>query len=317
MKKIFLSLLCSVLAYADPYLLIYHAKNLNTSIFHSAIVETIQDHLKSTIQECMGEAHAMRSTAMYYADGVGFIYHTDLDCSKIDASAMCADLFVMIKEQIKEIDVAVLGALIRKTLSQKLLDATAKERATILNQFEEYCASFDNETKDAFIDALELTIETSGIEVPLQDQENNGRMWIFQPVGLVNDQFVCHATPQEKEIIFTIIHEMGHRSLFSLLKEMSRLHRLGDQIRHVPPLDFLAAIFSHRESVQAMKEIKKSYFKWQNFIDGIADGMKKESCQELDEEKIKAFARLLSKNEKALIDAAHRKKWSEFVSLLF
>ena len=317
MKKIFLSLLCTVIAYADPYLFIYHAKNLNTSIFHSAIVETIHDHLKSTIQDCMGEPHAMRSLAMSYAEGVGFIYHTDLDCSSIDGSAMCADLFLMIKEQIKGVDVAQLAALIKKTLTQQLSAATVKERAMILAQFECYCASFDDEAKDAFIDALELTIETSGIEVPLHDQELGGRMWIYQPAGLVNDQFVCHATPQEKEIIFTIIHEMGHRSLFSLLKEMSRLHRLGDQIRHVPPLDFLAAIFSHRESVQAMKEIKKSYFKWQNFIDGVADGMKKESSQEVDEEKIKAFARLLSKNEKALLDAAHRKKWSEFVSLLF
>ncbi len=80
----------------------------------------------------------------------------------------------------------------------------------------------------------------------------------------------------EKELIHDIISTMAKKNPVELAFRKNTLERKGKKINHVHPLRFLGYIFADPHLKSSMKKIKKSYFKWEAFIDGLSKKMKYE-----------------------------------------
>ena len=94
------------------------------------------------------------------------------------------------------------------------------------------------------------------------------------------------------------------------------MNKMGDQIRHVPPMDFLAVIFSQEDLKHQMHSIKKSMFKWNSIVDNIAENMKKERKSPDFEDKVRNFATFLGVDAEALLHKVHHNDWAGFISQL-
>lgn len=82
-------------------------------------------------------------------------------------------------------------------------------------------------------------------------------------------------TQQERDKIFTLIHNMGTLGWTKLLFKKSAMEKIGDEIDHVHPMRFLAVIFANPHLKYCMGEVEKSSLKWGRFIKGCSKKMKK------------------------------------------
>lgn len=321
MKKIALALIIgSKMLLADPYLCSYSTSDLNASIFHPVIIETIHEHLKKTYSALVGKAGYFESSKMRFDHEKGCTYPSEIFLAESDPKLVINQLFIAIKEKIRALPIEEIMEVVKATLANKMTSFAESEKKEVIRQFNRYVQEFSEEKKHLFIDDLELkiTLMNKGMEVIHQNfdyDDDHSFSWIS--IGYKEGEYQITASLKEKEIISTIISEMGSKSLFSLFREKSRLTKLGDQIKNVPPMDFLSVIFLNPKLKGHMKEIYKSYFKWNNIVDGIAGNMEKENKRPDFEDKVRAFARSLGKDENLLLEKARRKEWDDFVHLLF
>ncbi len=82
---------------------------------------------------------------------------------------------------------------------------------------------------------------------------------------------------QSQKNISEIITTMANTSTVGLAFKAGHLRKLGDEVdRKVPsPLTFLHAIFSRPELAKAMKKVKESSMKYNNFCEGLYPNMQK------------------------------------------
>ncbi len=103
----------------------------------------------------------------------------------------------------------------------------------------------------------------------------------------------------DKRAIHKLITTMAEKNVVQLGFKKKSLEKLGDQIYHVHPLRFFGYIFSQPDLVYGMYEIKKSYFKWDNFVDGMSKKMREESRNNNLLKYVPGFAKALD------VDANH------------
>ncbi|MES2345514.1 MAG: hypothetical protein V4494_06230 [Chlamydiota bacterium] len=84
---------------------------------------------------------------------------------------------------------------------------------------------------------------------------------------------------EDERIIHKIISTMAEKNIFSLLFERRDLEKKGKQLDHLHPFRFLGVIFSNHHLRSSMREVKKSTFKWDGFMDGFSARMKEESIR--------------------------------------
>lgn len=101
-------------------------------------------------------------------------------------------------------------------------------------------------------------------------------------------------TPADRKKISDIITTMGTTSTFGLAFEQGRLERLGNEINHVPPLEFQAVIFSDPQLAYYMRVIRESSMKYNNYVAGLQPGLVKEYQDGYLLEKTKGFAKYLN-----------------------
>jgi hypothetical protein len=85
--------------------------------------------------------------------------------------------------------------------------------------------------------------------------------------------------PGEKQLIAKLLTTMANNNVFQLLLEKGRLEKIGRNIHHIHPMRFLGTVFTDRDLTWCMREIRKSHFKWDGFIDGFAERMKGEAAK--------------------------------------
>ncbi len=86
-------------------------------------------------------------------------------------------------------------------------------------------------------------------------------------------------TAQEKQLISKLLTTMADNNVFQLLIEKGRLEKIGKNIHHIHPMRFLATVFSDQQLTECMREIRRSHFKWDGFMDGFAQRMKGEAAK--------------------------------------
>jgi hypothetical protein len=67
---------------------------------------------------------------------------------------------------------------------------------------------------------------------------------------------------------------LAENNVFQLLLDKKSIEKRGKMIRPVHPLRFLGYIVSDSQLRRSLSSIKKSYFKWKNFVEGFEDKMK-------------------------------------------
>ncbi len=128
-------------------------------------------------------------------------------------------------------------------------------------------------------------------------------------------QFV-HMTYHDKEHVAELISTLASNHVGKLLFKRKHMNRLGDSVRHVPPIEFLGYIFSRPDLRNNMNEIRQSYFKWSNFIDGLAENIERELYSGRLMSELEEFALLVDRDVRELENAAQERNWNRFVQIL-
>ena len=106
---------------------------------------------------------------------------------------------------------------------------------------------------------------------------------------------------------------MGEKSVTKLVFETRRLNKLGDSIRHVPPLQFVGFVLTDGHLTNCLRKMKKSYFKWSTFMNGFSDNMDREFAEGRLQQDLPGFAELVGANKAVLEGYANKHAWENFV----
>lgn len=214
--------------------------------------------------------------------------------------------------QIHEVRVELLSILEKIKLegfSKEFFEETKEEAKITLAPLE----TQDIEALDniALVDFQPL-IASLSIDTPQRQKINLQAETIESP----NDFSELPLNDTEKKLIYKLISSMGEKNVIRLGLERKTYEKIGKKIHHVHPLRFLSYVFSDPTLKKAMKDISKSHFKWNGFIDGFSDKMRDEHSQNNLLRFIPAFAEQLHLNQDDITKYVHKKDWSGLVRFL-
>lgn len=86
-------------------------------------------------------------------------------------------------------------------------------------------------------------------------------------------------TAEDRKTICKLLMTMAENNVFKLLIEKKRLEQWGDEIYHVHPVRFLGTVFTDPRLIYFMREIRRSSFKWDGFVEGFAERMREEASR--------------------------------------
>ncbi len=123
-------------------------------------------------------------------------------------------------------------------------------------------------------------------------------------------------TDAEKKVAFELIKTMGEYNVISLWLRERHMHRLGRMVEHVPPIYFLAYVFSDPILKNSMRRIRDNYFKWSHFIGGLSPKMDEMARSGALYVELPHFADFLRINYDNLYERCRQHDWEEFVKQL-
>ncbi|MBM3208202.1 MAG: hypothetical protein FJZ57_06325 [Chlamydiae bacterium] len=92
--------------------------------------------------------------------------------------------------------------------------------------------------------------------------------------GTIEDFQQLRLTETDKKTIRKLVTTLSDHNVFQLLLDKKEIEKKGKSIRPVHPLVFLSYIVTDSHMRKSLSNIKKSYFKWKNFVEGFEDKMK-------------------------------------------
>jgi hypothetical protein len=120
----------------------------------------------------------------------------------------------------------------------------------------------------------------------------------------------------DKELIYKIIDTMAKDNVIKLGLKRKSMERKGKKIRHVHPLRFLGHIFADRHLKHCMREISRSSFKWNGFIDGLKDRIKEEAARNNLMQYVHGFAQQVNGDEQKIARYLENRDWEGLVRCL-
>ncbi len=121
---------------------------------------------------------------------------------------------------------------------------------------------------------------------------------------------------KEKRHIWTIITNMAEKNIFQLAFEKGAMEKRGNKINHVHPMRFLGYIFSEPELKSCVKNIKKSSFKWDAFVDGFARRMREENSNNNVLQYVPGFAQQVGSTPDKVKQYVQNKDWEGLIKSL-
>ncbi len=120
-------------------------------------------------------------------------------------------------------------------------------------------------------------------------------------------------TDEEKAIIYTLIHTIGTASWLQLLSQANTMHRYGQEIAHVHPLQFLAYILSDSTLTQDLKNIFENVLKKTGFLPGLSRQLSSEMEAGRLLPYLPSFAEAVGVDYAALQPLAEQGQWEAFI----
>lgn len=118
---------------------------------------------------------------------------------------------------------------------------------------------------------------------------------------------------EEKKIISKLVVTLAENNVFKLLFEKKKLEKLGKRINHVHPMKFLGTILGDPRLFHCLREIRKSTFKWEGFMDGLVRRMNEELSHNNIEKYIPGFASFVNKDPNKIQEFIERRDFEGMV----
>lgn len=116
------------------------------------------------------------------------------------------------------------------------------------------------------------------------------------------EKFKFDVSPKDQKIIFSILDIMAKNNVLSLGLKKGKLEDMGKSIEHVPPLQYLAAVFTNHQATRNMRAISKSSFKWNGFTKGFSKSMMKAHAASHLEPQLVSFSHYLHVDPNEVVD---------------
>jgi hypothetical protein len=123
-------------------------------------------------------------------------------------------------------------------------------------------------------------------------------------------------TDGDKELIYKIVDTMARDNVIKLGLKRKSMERKGKKIRYLHPLRFLGHVFADRHLRSCMREISRSSFKWNGFVDGMKDRIKEEAAKGNLLKFVHGFALHVHGDEKKIYHMIEKHDWEGLVRCL-
>ena len=123
-------------------------------------------------------------------------------------------------------------------------------------------------------------------------------------------------TDKERGKIFTLISNMGTLSWPKLILKKKKLDKIGKDIDHVHPLRFLSVVFSQPHLKSCMREVAGSSLKWNRFIKGLSEKLKKNAKANNLMKHVTGFAETVGADPYECYNYLIKQDWEGFVRYL-
>lgn len=150
-------------------------------------------------------------------------------------------------------------------------------------------------------------------EVPEQIAQENQ---VAPPKEVVDYYAQLPISGEERRMISKLIVTLAENNVFKLLFEKKKLEKLGKKLNHIHPLRFLGTILADPRLFHCFKEIKKSSFKWEEFMAGLVRRMNEELNHNNMEKFIPGFAAYLGKDQAKIQEYINRRDFEGMVIFL-
>lgn len=167
----------------------------------------------------------------------------------------------------------------------------------------------DDEEREHLYQAMEAVAAVSlgDLDRAIYNVSNDSSVNLFYSLPI---------TYEEERTIHRIITTMADKNIFLLALDRKKLERKGKEIEHVHPMRFLGVIFASSHLRHSMNNIKKSGFKWDGFMGGLARRMKEESSKHNLTPYIPGFCQHVHANPDKVSSFIHRRDWEGLVRYL-
>lgn len=136
---------------------------------------------------------------------------------------------------------------------------------------------------------------------------------VGQVGGSQQTEFHYRVTIQEEEIVGYTIKVPATENWMTLLRNRDEIEANGKKIEHLPPLQYLAAIFGKLRYHHHFKTIKEATWSiWPIFSQKLYDRLNSASLESGFYEELAKFACFISVSKEPLLEAAKTRNWDAF-----
>lgn len=151
-----------------------------------------------------------------------------------------------------------------------------------------------------------LILSLMGLMGPLQAEESPYETAVF----------VLDVQPWEKDCIFEIISALGELSMPSLIINGIYHNNLGDRVRHVHPMHFIAYVETHPYLSKCMVMVYESFLKWPCFLSEWGQKMSREKHLGSVYPQLAGFANLVGRDYDLLKECVDQEDWNRFLQIV-
>ena len=116
-------------------------------------------------------------------------------------------------------------------------------------------------------------------------------------------------TEKERATIYKLVHALGTSNVPKLLWKRREMERMGNSINHVHPMRFIAMILTNPRLRADLQEVRRSFFKWNGFMDGFRRRMTEEYYRSNIQPHVMGFCETLDVNVEVVQHFVDRKDW--------
>lgn len=120
----------------------------------------------------------------------------------------------------------------------------------------------------------------------------------------------------EQECVFELVSALGELSMPNLILNSIYYNRLGDRIRHVHPMHFIAFVQADPHLNQCMHEVYDNFLKWPCFLSEWGQKMSRERKRGSVQRQLPAFAEFVNRDYTLLEECVAKEDWSRFLQIV-
>lgn len=121
---------------------------------------------------------------------------------------------------------------------------------------------------------------------------------------------------EEQRVITYILLTLSDKNPLALAFERKSLEKNGRRIEHVHPLRFLGYVCADSRLLNALRDVRRSSFKWQGFAGGISRRLGQEADRDNLIRHLPGFAATLRLNYQKLVPFVEKRDWEGLVQCL-